>query len=281
MVVFAYEAAWRELGDAALDRELWPSARAAGDFLCDFLDGSRACRCRASISGSRRTGSTRTARPRPTAACRGAAMAARHEPALAARYRDAPGECGPRSTRTSGARSTADISARAGSGAPTSSARSRRRSLSGRFGIRRRRSGASTARTRASTARSSASAGRSAPSIPRHPGCAPRSPRSSASYSSSAEACCDTRATTMRAATPGSSRRSGSASPSARPATRRGGRAIEYALARQTPLGLLPEQVTRRRPCLGGPARLESRDARPRRPPRARGRSRRRLSDRR
>ena len=30
MVVFAYEAAWRELGDAALDRELWPSARAAG-----------------------------------------------------------------------------------------------------------------------------------------------------------------------------------------------------------------------------------------------------------
>ncbi len=38
MVVFAYEAAWRELGDAALDRELWPSARAAADFLCGFMD---------------------------------------------------------------------------------------------------------------------------------------------------------------------------------------------------------------------------------------------------
>ncbi len=38
MAVFAYEAAWRELGDAALDRELWPSARAAADFLCGFID---------------------------------------------------------------------------------------------------------------------------------------------------------------------------------------------------------------------------------------------------
>ncbi len=38
MAVFAYEAAWRELGDAALDRELWPSARAAADFLCSFVD---------------------------------------------------------------------------------------------------------------------------------------------------------------------------------------------------------------------------------------------------
>ncbi len=90
VVVFAYEAAWRSLGDAALDRELWPSARAAGDFLCGFLDpetglplpsvdlweqtdGQHAYSAAATYGG--------------LAAC--AAMAARHEPALEARYRDA------------------------------------------------------------------------------------------------------------------------------------------------------------------------------------------------
>lgn len=54
-----------------------------------------------------------------------------------------------------------------------------------------------------------------------------------------------TRGTTTRAATRGSSRPCGSVSPSARPATRLGYGALEYALARQTRLGLLPEQVTR------------------------------------
>lgn len=37
-VVFAYEAAWRELRDEALDRSLWPSARSAADFLLSTLD---------------------------------------------------------------------------------------------------------------------------------------------------------------------------------------------------------------------------------------------------
>lgn len=90
VVVFAYEAAWRELGDAALDRELWPSARAAGDFLCGFLDretglplpsvdlweqtdGQHAYSAAATYGG--------------LAAC--AAMAARHEPALVGTYREA------------------------------------------------------------------------------------------------------------------------------------------------------------------------------------------------
>jgi GH15 family glucan-1,4-alpha-glucosidase len=90
VVVFAYEAAWEALGDAALDRELWPSARAAGDFLLDFLDdetglplpsvdlweqsdGQHAYSAAATYGG--------------LAAC--AAMAGRHEPAVAARYRDA------------------------------------------------------------------------------------------------------------------------------------------------------------------------------------------------
>lgn len=90
VVAFVYEAAWRELGDAALDRELWPSARAAGDFLCSFVDdetglplpsvdlweqtdGQHAYSAAATFGGLR--------------AC--ASMASRHEPSLAARYADA------------------------------------------------------------------------------------------------------------------------------------------------------------------------------------------------
>ena len=38
IVLFAYEAAWRELADEALDSELWPSARAAASFLARVVD---------------------------------------------------------------------------------------------------------------------------------------------------------------------------------------------------------------------------------------------------
>ena len=55
---------------------------------------------------------------------------------------------------------------------------------------------------------------------------------------------------------------------------------LEYALARQTPLGLLPEQVTRDgEPAWVGSARLEPRDADPRCTARARAGTRRRLSN--
>ena len=92
VVVFAYEAAWRALGDAALDRELWPSARAAGDFLCDFLDPGSGLPL-PSVDLWEQTDGQHSYSAAATygglAAC--AAMAARHEPTLAARYRDAAG----------------------------------------------------------------------------------------------------------------------------------------------------------------------------------------------
>ncbi|HEY4622058.1 MAG TPA: glycoside hydrolase family 15 protein [Gaiellaceae bacterium] len=93
VVVFAYEAAWRALGDAALDRELWPSARAAGDFLCDFLDPETGLPL-PSIDLWEQTDGQHAYSAAATygglVAC--AAMAARHEPGLEARYREAA-EC--------------------------------------------------------------------------------------------------------------------------------------------------------------------------------------------
>jgi glucoamylase len=90
VVVFAYEAAWRSLGDAALDRELWPSARTAGDFLCDFRDPETGLPL-PSIDIWEQTDGQHSYSAAATfgglAAC--AAMAARHEPALESRYREA------------------------------------------------------------------------------------------------------------------------------------------------------------------------------------------------
>jgi len=90
IVVFVYEAAWRALGDAALDRELWPSARAAGDFLCDFLDPDTGLPL-PSVDLWEQTDGQHSYSAAATygglVAC--AAMAARHEPALAPLYREA------------------------------------------------------------------------------------------------------------------------------------------------------------------------------------------------
>ncbi len=90
IVAFAYEASWRELGDAALDRELWPSARAAGDFLCDFLDPDTGLPL-PSVDLWEQTDGQHSYSAAATygglVAC--AAMAARHEPDLAPRYCEA------------------------------------------------------------------------------------------------------------------------------------------------------------------------------------------------
>ena len=90
VVVFAYEAAWRELGDTALDRELWPSARAAGDFLCRFLDEETGLPLPSVDLWEQTDGQhtyTAAAVYGGLRAC--AAMAKRHEPKLQQCYADA------------------------------------------------------------------------------------------------------------------------------------------------------------------------------------------------
>ena len=90
MVVFAYEAAWRELGDAALDRELWPSARAAADFLCGFVDPETGLPL-PSVDLWEQTDGQHSYSAAATygGLAAAAAMATRHEPSLEGRYRAA------------------------------------------------------------------------------------------------------------------------------------------------------------------------------------------------
>jgi GH15 family glucan-1,4-alpha-glucosidase len=89
MVVFAYEAAWRELGDAALDRELWPSARAAADFLSAFMDEETGLPL-PSVDLWEQTDGQHSYSAAATygGLAAAAAMASRHEPGLVARYRE-------------------------------------------------------------------------------------------------------------------------------------------------------------------------------------------------
>jgi glucoamylase len=90
MAVFAYEAAWRELGDAALDRELWPSARAAADFLCGFMDEETGLPL-PSVDLWEQTDGQHSYSAAATygGLAAAAAMATRHEPSLEARYHEA------------------------------------------------------------------------------------------------------------------------------------------------------------------------------------------------
>ena len=90
VALFAFEAAWRELEDEALDAELWPAMRRGAGFLTRFIDretglplasvdlweqhdGQHTYTTAATIGGLRAA----------------AAMAARHEPALEAQYTEA------------------------------------------------------------------------------------------------------------------------------------------------------------------------------------------------
>jgi glucoamylase len=85
-VLFAYEAAWRELRDPGLDAELWPSARAAADFLLGALDESGLPIPTADLWEEREGRHSYTAASFVGGLRAAASMAGRHEPRLAERY---------------------------------------------------------------------------------------------------------------------------------------------------------------------------------------------------
>jgi GH15 family glucan-1,4-alpha-glucosidase len=88
-VLFAYEAAWRELGDAELDGLLWPSARRAADFLVSSLDDEGVPCATADLWEEREGRHAYTTASVAAGLCAAASFAARHEPALRRRYADA------------------------------------------------------------------------------------------------------------------------------------------------------------------------------------------------
>lgn len=85
-VLFAYEAAWRELGDDVLDTELWPSARAAASFLLGELDNGGLPRETADLWEERDGRHAYTAASFVGGLRAAATMAERHEPKLATEY---------------------------------------------------------------------------------------------------------------------------------------------------------------------------------------------------
>ena len=138
MAVFAYEAAWRELGDAALDREFWPSARAAADFLCGFVDDDTGLPL-PSVDLWEQTDGQHSYSAAATygGLVSAAAMATRHEAALAERYRLAAERVRAAIEEHLWSDEHGRYLGRAGSGARPSSARSRLPRSTGSSGTRR------------------------------------------------------------------------------------------------------------------------------------------------
>jgi GH15 family glucan-1,4-alpha-glucosidase len=85
-ILFAYDAAWRRLGDDSLDAELWPSARRAADFLLGTIEEDGLPVATADLWEEREGRHAFTA----AAICGGlraaAAMSLRHDPGLAEAY---------------------------------------------------------------------------------------------------------------------------------------------------------------------------------------------------
>jgi GH15 family glucan-1,4-alpha-glucosidase len=87
--LFVFEAACRELRDDALDRELWPAARRAADFLCGFVDPETGLPFPSVDLWEERQGEHAYSAAAVAGGLRAAAaLASRHEPALAGRYED-------------------------------------------------------------------------------------------------------------------------------------------------------------------------------------------------
>ena len=85
-ILFAYDAAWEQLHDDALDAELWPSAQRAADFLLGTIEADGLPVATADLWEEREGRHAFTAAAIVGGLRAAAAMAARHDPALADGY---------------------------------------------------------------------------------------------------------------------------------------------------------------------------------------------------
>jgi glucoamylase len=85
-ILFAYEAAWRELGDARLDADLWPSARRGAEFLLGTIEEDGIPCATADLWEERDGRHAFTAAAIYGGLRAAAAMARRHEPQLSDSY---------------------------------------------------------------------------------------------------------------------------------------------------------------------------------------------------
>jgi GH15 family glucan-1,4-alpha-glucosidase len=85
-ILFAYEAAWRKLGDKTLDADLWPSGLRAAEFLLSTLEDDGLPVATADLWEERDGRHAFTAAAVQAGLRAAAAMARRHEPSLAERY---------------------------------------------------------------------------------------------------------------------------------------------------------------------------------------------------
>lgn len=225
-VLFAYEAAWRELEDHDLDRELWPSARAAAEFLSRFLDPDTGLPLPSVDLWEKRDGQhSYSAAAVYGGLAAAAAMALRHEPKRAGRYAEAAARVRSGSRSTCGASRRDATCARAGWDVATTGAARFLGSSSATFPTRTERCEAPILSTPGWIAPSLGLPGRFARWIPLRHGCGPPWLPSSAGSSCPTAASSATRGTATRAATPGSSSPFGWASTTARSATERAGAA--------------------------------------------------------
>ena len=85
-ILFAYEAAWRELADRSLDADLWPSARRAAEFLLGTIEEDGMPCATADLWEEREGRHAFTAAAIYGGLRAAASMARRHEPGLAESY---------------------------------------------------------------------------------------------------------------------------------------------------------------------------------------------------
>ena len=85
-ILFAYDAAWRRLGDETLDSDLWPSARRAADFLLGTVDADGLPVATADLWEEREGRHAFTAAAIVGGLRAAASMARRHDPVLAEPY---------------------------------------------------------------------------------------------------------------------------------------------------------------------------------------------------